>query len=649
VKKIENYNFIKFLLKHLNNVQKMLNLSSLVLFFLILISLFNISFESNKVADYIDLKNTTIVDSCSFSEYEIKKFVEESYPNYELRIYKKDIYVYPEIQNLSCLKKVDNFFINEDSKTIDVFINDSPKLINLLDQLINGFFCLFLFASRRFNVVNFLNYIIFNLFFHIFFVVNETFFKIIIPFTEPETINQRYFFRVLFLTVLVVKLKNLKIITLFTLILLFFIPDYLGLFAVIFLLSETKKITTYTKFDIYSFSSIPIIYYVSKFLFSVGTYGTHYDANNLFDRLWILSGQRIYHGYSKWYDLQWNFLTFRCNAQPNFKPEFYFKECRDLYGGVLDGLIVWRADPYFSSFVFQFFCLLLLSFVYLDQINKQEQKYIFFLVLIFVSPPMIFLINQGNPDLFIFLISYLVINKVKSNYLLVLCSLFLLFLFKLHPIGGIVGLFYYFIIKSEKNNIILSSAFLVLSFGILTIQLKDFSGYGYQELILTIEEGYGIFHYSKLISGSENWLTYILLLFFLFSLTYSNNVKTIAKQIIDIEKSSYFYCLVFWFLLTSIYSNNSYRLPIFLILFLSLYKIPNRSFHLILLPFIFLIPTPIVAYSYVQIIYNVVFGLSFFLTTSVMLKFVIIEFQELIPKNINKLNLHSKTIRKNIR
>ena len=56
-----------------------------------------------------------------------------------------------------------------------------------------------------------------------------------------------------------------------------------------------------------------------------------------------------------------------------------------------------------------------------------------------------------------------------------------------------------------------------------------------------------------------------------------------------------------------------------------------------------------VAYSYVQIIYNVVFGLSFFLTTSVMLKFVIIEFQELIPKNINKLNLHSKTIRKNIR
>ena len=109
MKKLENYNFIKFLLKHLNNVQKMLNLSSLVLFFLILISLFNISFESNKVADYIDLKNTTIVDSCSFSEYEIKKFVEESYPNYELRIYKKDIYVYPEIQNLSCLKKVDNF------------------------------------------------------------------------------------------------------------------------------------------------------------------------------------------------------------------------------------------------------------------------------------------------------------------------------------------------------------------------------------------------------------------------------------------------------------------------------------------------------------------------------------------------------------
>jgi hypothetical protein len=615
----------------------MVSVISIFLFCLVLIFLFNTSFESNEVSDYVDFENDTIFDSCSFNEYAFKKFAKENYPNYELNIFKKSISAYPEIQNINCIKKIDSFYISNDSKTIDVFINYSHKFFNVLDHLINGFFCLFIILLRRFNFVNFLNYIIFNLFLHIFFEVNLSLIKVIIPFTEPETVNQQYFFRVLFLILFVINSKNLKIITLFTLILLFFIPDYLGLFSVIFLLSNPKKFSNHTRFDIYYFSSIPIIYYFSKFLFSLDSF---------FDKLWILSGQRIYHGYSRWYDLQWNFLTFRCNAEPDYKPEGAFTECPILYGGILDDIITLRFDPYFSTSVFQFFCLLLLSLVYFHQIKKQEQKHLFFLVFIFISPPMIFLINQGNPDLFIFLTSYLVLNKQKTNYLLVLSSLFILFLFKLHPIGGIVGLFYYFIKKCKKNNIILSSVFLVLCVGVLAIQFREFSGYGYQDLTLTIEEAYGIFHYSKLISGSENWLTYVLLLFFLFFLTYSNIVKTIAKQILDIEKSSYFYCLVFWFLLTSLYSNNSYRLPIFIILFLSLYKIPNRSFHLILLPFIFLIPTPTVAYSYVQIIYNIAFGLSFFLTTAIILKFVIIEFQELIHKIINKSNLHSKTNRK---
>ena len=629
MKKLKNNKFINFFPKFLISIQRFLNMSSIVLFSLILIYLFNISLQPDKQSD-LNLKNDAHFNPCTVDEYEFKKFAKEIYSDYELNIFKKDIYVYPEIKNISCIKKIESFIIYDESKTIDVFINDSPKLFNLLDLIINGFLCLFIFISRRNFLINFLNYIILNLFLHIFFVVNLSLIKVLIPFTEPETVDQRYFFRVLFLIYLVIISKNLKIITFFTLILLFFIPDYLGLFAVLFLLSDTKKLATQSKFDTYCFSSIPLIYYFSKFLFSL---------NSFFDKLWILSGQRIYHGYSRWYDLQWNFLTFRCNAEPNFKPKFYFKECRDLYGGILDNFIVLRADPYFSTFVFQFFCLLLLSYIFLNQVKKQEQKNLFFLVFIFVSPPMIFLINQGNPDLFIFLISYLVLNRQRPNYLLVLSSLFGLFLFKLHPIGGIIGILYYFVKNNEKNYLILSSTFMFLCIGALTIQLGDFSGYGYMDLKLTIEEAYGIFHYSNIISSQNSLLTYVILIIFLLTLMNLNIVTTLAMKIHAIDKNSYFYSLLFWFLLTSFYSNNSYRLPIFIILFFSLYKIPSRKLLIILLPFIFLIPTPVVAYTYIQIIYHIIFGLSFFLITAVLFKFVIIDIQALNKERYKQIKL----------
>ena len=178
---------------------------------------------------------------------------------------------------------------------------------------------------------------------------------------------------------------------------------------------------------------------------------------------------------------------------------------------------------------------------------------------------------------------------------------------------------------------------MVLCIAFLIAQLGDFSGGGYLDLYLTIEEAYGIYHYSNLIGGSKNLLTYVILVIFLLALTNLNIVKTSAREILDIEKNSYFYSLVFWFLLTSIYSNNSYRLPIFIILFFSLYKIPYKKFHKILLPFIFLIPTPVVAYTYVQIIYHIVFGLSFFLITAVLFKFVLNEIQDLTQKRYQQI------------
>ena len=167
MKKLKNNKFIDFLPKFLNLVQKILNLSSLILVCLILIFLVSNSLQSDQEFE-IDFKNNTISNSCSVSEYKFKNLAKEKYSDYELNILKKDIYVYPEIQNINCIKKVDSFFISEDLKTIDVFVNDSPKLFNLLDQLFNGFICLFIMLSRRNYFINFLNYIVLNLFLHIF-------------------------------------------------------------------------------------------------------------------------------------------------------------------------------------------------------------------------------------------------------------------------------------------------------------------------------------------------------------------------------------------------------------------------------------------------------------------------------------------------
>ena len=161
----------------------------------------------------------------------------------------------------------------------------------------------------------------------------------------------------------------------------------------------------------------------------------------------------------------------------------------------------------------------------------------------------------------------------------------------------------------------------------------------------TIEEAYGIFHYSNIVNSQNNLLTYVILIIFLLALTRLNIVKTSAMLIGEIEKNSYFYSLLFWFLLTSIYTNNSYRLPIFTVLFFILYKIPDRKLQMILLLFIFLNPTPTIAYSFIQVIYHVVFGSSFFLITAVLSKFVINEVLELTQKKYQQVKL--KLVHKN--
>ena len=79
-----------------------------------------------------------------------------------------------------------------------------------------------------------------------------------------------------------------------------------------------------------------------------------------------MGGQRIYHGYGKYYDMQWNMLTFRCNGDVNYIPSLdsYFSKCPKLYGGFLDNFIKISIDPMNASLIAMLIFTLLFFMIY---------------------------------------------------------------------------------------------------------------------------------------------------------------------------------------------------------------------------------------------------------------------------------------------
>ncbi len=224
---------------------------------------------------------------------------------------------------------------------------------------------------------------------------------------------------------------------------------YLSLFLLIFIL-EYK---TFKSYLIY----VPLIIYFFKVSFS------------LFDSKYYWS--KLSHGYNAYFiDFKSSIRQMKCNYLNNKYDGNAFidaKECPMFqgYGPLFNNLRLnyVNTDTVANVSAVLFFMLILFAYIKILNLQIIDNKTQFFL---FMSPSFNLLINQQNMDLVVFIIFLYAILFIKNNLALMI-GIFVLALFKIHPIFALFG----FLIFSIKNlstkiiciniSMIISSAYLI--------------------------------------------------------------------------------------------------------------------------------------------------------------------------------------------
>ena len=567
--------------------------------------------------------NTT--SSCESGKY---LFLAENYQelkNYSINYKASDLEVYPEFDNLTCLGKVR--YVDIDEQELTIYLGTNRYWFNILNLVINLFLFLLVFGGILlidkklyflYFLINFFNFYLFNS--HI------SLLKIIIPAAEPQSINQNYFINFLFLAFCLIKSRNKNFSIVFIYALVFFIPDYLGIFAIILLMQKENLFQVNSKFQRLSIYFLPVIFYISR---------TFYSLTSYFDNLWMYSGQRIYHGRSRFYDLVWNYEAMACIKNPDLFINNPVNECRELYGGVLDDYIYITSDPYSTAIItmaIAHICLLIMYFM----ISKDYPDNKLLLSLLFVSPAVNFLTFQGNLDIVFMIFTFFLFYKQKKLNFITSTIIFVLSLYKVHLIGGLLGLALYGYLNDDKKNGILNLVYLITSsYFAFTLYLEKsiVSNFG------RFEESYGLLFIANNLSDLFGINAYLLFSIFiiLFIVMYYLNFLTIRTFNNNFYETSslYEYFLLYWFAFTLLIVNNSYRLPIFLFLIFKLLTSENKVLKNITLIFLFLSVTP-VSYLPLNIFFIFIKHLTFFVLTFITFHLLIKEMAKFFKKYTSK-------------
>ena len=164
---------------------------------------------------------------------------------------------------------------------------------------------------------------------------------------------------------------------------------------IIFLLFHNKNLNLVLKPSVSK--SILFFFYVLKFLSAIFN----------FDLFWKASSLRSYHTDAKFLDMQAFLLPIKCNARLTTDEikiiglnEYFNCSLKSAYGP-LDQFLTFDLNLRFFTFLFSFLLIVLFLKVSFKLINK-NQEYVLIATIIFLSPPINFLIQRINIDLFIF-------------------------------------------------------------------------------------------------------------------------------------------------------------------------------------------------------------------------------------------------------
>ena len=607
---IKKINFIDYLI--------IITLIFITLFFSVNLNDSNKPLLQDENFNEIELSNN---NSCEIGRYNF--FVKNigNLKDYMIKYEPIDLEIYPEIKNISCLGKINKLDIND--KEMTIFLGANRYWFTIINLLLNV--SLISLVLKKILIVdyklyflyfllNFVNFSLFN--------SHMSILKIIIPAEEPQSIDENYFINILFLAYCLIKNKNKNLILMFFYVLVFFIPDYLGLFAIFILLQKKDLFKLNTALQNYSIYFLPIIYYFLRTLYSLNSY---------FDNLWMYSGQRVYQGRSRFYDLVWNFEAMACINNPNLFKNDISKECRELYGGILDNYLYITTDPYQTAIYTMILCHVALIYMYIKLVKDFPENNLL-LSLLFVSPAINFLTFQGNMDLLFMIFTFFLLYGSKKLSILNSLIIFALSLYKVHIIGGLFGLVLFGYFNNDRKNTIVSGFLLIIS------SYFAFSLYLNESIVSNFgqfEFSYGLLFIAnilnKLTGYGPNLIFIILITLLILINEFINQNNILPKKNILEKYSLYEYFLLFWFFFTLLIVNNSYRLPIFIFLIFKFIISNNKFLINATLLFFFLSVTP-TTYFALEVFFISMKHLSYFTLTLLTLGFILRELKQLLPK-----------------
>lgn len=361
-------------------------------------------------------------------------------------------------------------------------------------------------------------------------------------------------------------------------------------------------------FKLFSYLSVPIFYSL-KYIFSTST---------KFDNYWMNMSQKSYGGLQRFWDIQQMYFGINCNNDTNKISSdgytFLFgdisKSCPfDIgWGPLVNNLSlninVWDATLYTGLIGL---VLVLLT----HRIILKKSSDIFLTSIIFISPPVNFVFERMNIDLFIFLIAYLILVRFEKNYIFKGLIFSILVLIKSHPIGFIPGLILYGLYK-KNATISLYMLFIGTISSIAVLYYSDTATYINSKVYVNdFGRSFGLLGNYEVLNFIRNdignaklvifFILYLLLLFAL-NLQMLKNFKTLFTY-----KMNYLTTSVFtWFLFVSLFENFDYRIAFIIILSALVGLDKNKSILTAFFIFVFLSPLNIYGESALGT-YNILF------------------------------------------
>jgi len=413
---------------------------------------------------------------------------------------------------------------------------------------------------------------------------------------------------------------------------------YIILLLVIIYLNFFKNHKNDPIVKLFSYLSVPIFYSL-KYIFSTST---------KFDNYWMNMSQKSYGGLQRFWDIQQMYFGINCNSDTNKISSdgytFLFgdisKSCPfDIGWGPLVNNLSLNINVWDATLYTGLIGLVLVLFTHRIILKKSSDN--FLTSIIFISPPVNFVFERMNIDLFIFLIAYLILVRFEKNYIFKGLIFSILILIKSHPIGFIPGLIMYGLYK-KNATISLYMLFIGTISSIAILFYSDTATYINSKVYVNdfgrsfgLLGNYEVLNFIRTDIGNTKlviFFTLYLLLLFAINLQMLKNFKTLFTFKMDYLTTSVFT----WFLFVSLFENFDYRIAFIIILSGLVGLDKNRAILTAFFIYIFLSPLNIYGESALGT-YNILFYIIKNLLFHSILLFMVLNLLRLF-----KLSLLSK-------